>query len=98
MESVLVLTHVDESGSALTKASLEAVTAGQALAQRLAATLAIGIVAADAHHAAESVGGTGARYWPYRWSGICGCALCERCGGVRSAVPRCSAHFGAGSA
>ena len=29
MESILVLTHADETGSALTKASLEAVTAGQ---------------------------------------------------------------------
>ena len=32
MESILVLTHADETGSALTKASLEAVTAGKELA------------------------------------------------------------------
>ncbi len=46
MESILVLTHADESGSALTKASLEAVTAGRDLAARLNAELRIGIVAA----------------------------------------------------
>ena len=44
MESILVLTHADESGSSLTKASLEAVTAGHELATRLGAELAIGIV------------------------------------------------------
>jgi electron transfer flavoprotein alpha subunit len=48
MESILVLTHADETGSSLSKASLEAITAGQDLAARLGATLAIGIVAADA--------------------------------------------------
>lgn len=48
MESILVLTHVDETGSSLTKASLEAVTAGLGLAERLSAPFAIGIVAADA--------------------------------------------------
>jgi electron transfer flavoprotein alpha subunit len=47
MESILVLTHADETGAALTKASLEAVAAGQALAARLSAPLAIGIVASD---------------------------------------------------
>lgn len=48
MESILVLTHADETNAALTKASLEAITAGQQLAARLSATLTIGIVAADA--------------------------------------------------
>jgi electron transfer flavoprotein alpha subunit len=48
MESILVLTHADETGSALTRASLEAVTAGKELADQLKATLAIGIVAEDA--------------------------------------------------
>jgi electron transfer flavoprotein alpha subunit len=47
MESILVLTHADESGAALTRASLEAVTAGKELAARLNATLKIGMVAAD---------------------------------------------------
>lgn len=61
VESVLVLTHVDESGLALTKASLEAVSAGQELAQGRSTSLTIGIVGADARSAAKSVAGTGAR-------------------------------------
>ena len=44
-ESILVLTHVDENGATLTKASLEAVTAGLELAAKLSAPLTIGIVA-----------------------------------------------------
>jgi len=48
METILVLTHADETGTALTKASLEAVTAGLELAARISAPLTIGIVAADA--------------------------------------------------
>jgi len=55
MESILVLTHSDESGSALTKASLETVTAGRELAARLGAELTIGIVAKHATHAAKQV-------------------------------------------
>jgi electron transfer flavoprotein alpha subunit len=55
MESILVFTHTDESGAALTRASLEAVTAGQELAGRLSATLTIGIVAADATSAVASI-------------------------------------------
>ncbi len=47
MESILVLTHADESGAALTRASLEAVTAGKELAERLSATFTIGILAAE---------------------------------------------------
>jgi len=61
MENLLVLTHVDETGSALTKASLEAVTAGRELATRLGASLTIGIVAADATSAAAVLASTGAR-------------------------------------
>jgi electron transfer flavoprotein alpha subunit len=61
MESILVLTHVDESGSALTKGSLEAVTAGKDLATRLGASLAIGIVAVDAKGPAAVLASTGAR-------------------------------------
>jgi len=61
MESILVLTHADESGAALTRPSLEAVTAGLALAARLSAPLAIGIVAADATAAANSLASTGGR-------------------------------------
>jgi len=48
MESILVLTHADETGSALTRASLEVVTAGLELSSRLSAPLTIGIVTADA--------------------------------------------------
>lgn len=47
MESIIVLTHADESGASLTKASLEAVTAGKELGARLGAAVAIGIVAAQ---------------------------------------------------
>ncbi|MDE3147894.1 MAG: electron transfer flavoprotein subunit alpha [Acidobacteriota bacterium] len=60
MESILVLTHTGEA-AALTRASLETVTAGLALAARLAAPLAIGIVAANAASAADSLASTGAR-------------------------------------
>jgi electron transfer flavoprotein alpha subunit len=60
-ETILVLTHVDESGSALTKASLEAVTAGVELSQRMGASLAIGILGRDAEAAANAVAATGAR-------------------------------------
>jgi electron transfer flavoprotein alpha subunit len=61
MESVLVLTHADESELALTRASLEAVTAGQELAARLSASLTIGIVSADPTVPAAVLAGTNAR-------------------------------------
>jgi electron transfer flavoprotein alpha subunit len=61
MENILVLIHADESGSALSKASLEAVTAGKELAARLSASLTIGIVAKDSASAASAVASTGAR-------------------------------------
>lgn len=61
METILVLTCVDETGSALTPASLEAVSAGSNLATRLSASLAIGIVAADATAAAGILASAGAR-------------------------------------
>jgi electron transfer flavoprotein alpha subunit len=61
MESILVLTHADESGFALTKASLEAVTAGLELTARLSAPLTIGIIAANAATAASSLPSSGAR-------------------------------------
>ena len=59
MESILVLTHADESGSALTKSSLEAVTAGLELAARLAAPLTIGILAVDAQTASKTLPSAG---------------------------------------
>ena len=61
METILVLTHVDESGSALTKASLEAVSAGVELAKQHTAKLTIGVLGADATAAAGAVAATGAR-------------------------------------
>ena len=60
MEKILVLTHVDESGAALSKASLEAVTAGIELAARLSAPLAIGVLGVDAAAAARALAATGA--------------------------------------
>jgi electron transfer flavoprotein alpha subunit len=62
METILVLTHADETGSALTRASLETVTAGLELAARLAAPVTIGIVAADATAAASVLAATGAHF------------------------------------
>jgi len=61
MESILVLAHADESGAALSKGSLEAVTAGQELAARLNAEISVGIVATDAAKAASAVSRAGAR-------------------------------------
>jgi electron transfer flavoprotein alpha subunit len=66
MEKLLVLTHVDESGTALTRASLEAVAAGVEFAGALGASLTIGIVGAQgveaqSEGAASSLAGTGAR-------------------------------------
>ena len=61
METILVLTHADETGSALTRASLETVTAGLELATRLSAPLTIGIVATDATSAAAALAEAGAR-------------------------------------
>jgi electron transfer flavoprotein alpha subunit len=61
MEKLLVLTHVDESGTVLTKASLESVAAGVEFASALEATLVIGIVGALTEEAAQSLAGAGAR-------------------------------------
>ncbi len=62
MESILVLTHADESGTALSKGSLEAVTAAKELAARLGADLTIGIVAKQASGAAAQVAGAAKRF------------------------------------
>ncbi|MGC9157653.1 MAG: hypothetical protein ACP5FH_01590 [Terracidiphilus sp.] len=61
MEKILVLTHADETGSTLTRASLEAVTAGRELAARLAAPLTIGILAVDAVPPAGNLATAGGR-------------------------------------
>jgi electron transfer flavoprotein alpha subunit len=60
MESILVLTHTDESNS-LTKASLEAVRAGLDLADTFKTPCSIGILAADPNPAAAALASTGAR-------------------------------------
>lgn len=61
MESILALTHADENGAALSKGSLEAVTAGQELAAGLSAALTIGIVAKSAASAAAQLAGAAKR-------------------------------------
>ena len=61
MESILVLTHADETGATLTKASLETVTAGKELAARLGAELTIGIVAKHANSAASQLAAAGSK-------------------------------------
>jgi electron transfer flavoprotein alpha subunit len=71
-ESILVLTHADDTGAALNKASLEAVTAGLQLASQLGISLAIGIVAVDPTTASRSIAGTGARIL-----GVCGEAFAQ---------------------
>jgi electron transfer flavoprotein alpha subunit len=58
MENILVLTHADETGSALTKASLEAISAGRDLAARLSASLSVGIVAAEPQPLSKGLPGT----------------------------------------
>lgn len=60
MESILILTHTDETG-ALTKASLEAVTAGKELAAKIGAELTIGIVANHATRPAAQLAGAATR-------------------------------------
>lgn len=60
MKSILVLTHCEETGAALTKNSLEAVTAGKDLAERLGAPLIVGLVAANTG-AAAALASSGAR-------------------------------------
>jgi electron transfer flavoprotein alpha subunit len=61
MEKLLVLTHVDESGAALTRASLEAVAAGVEFAGALGATLSIGVVDAQGAASAQQLGSINAR-------------------------------------
>jgi electron transfer flavoprotein alpha subunit len=61
MESILVLTHADESGAALSKGSLETMTAGKELAARFGAALTVGIVAAEPRAGADVLATAGAR-------------------------------------
>jgi electron transfer flavoprotein alpha subunit len=61
METILILTHVDDSGAALTQASLEAVTAGLELALQIGSPLTIGVLGRDAEAAAREVAAIEAR-------------------------------------
>ncbi len=62
MDSILVLTHTaPATASALTTGSLEAVAAGQELAQRLEASLTIGILGGETTDAASALASSGAR-------------------------------------
>jgi electron transfer flavoprotein alpha subunit len=61
METILVLMHADETGTTLTKSSLEAATAGIELKTQLSASLVIGVIAVDASSAASALASTGAR-------------------------------------
>ena len=62
MESILVLTHCDETGAALSKGSLEAITAGAELAARLGSTLTIGAVCGDSEKLSSSFPTAGTRW------------------------------------
>ena len=57
MDKILVLTHVDESGAALAKASLEAVSCGMELATAISAELTVGVIGADVAQAAAQLAG-----------------------------------------
>ncbi len=61
MEAILVLTHADGTGAALSKGSLEVVSAAQELAARLGAALTIGIIAQDATSLAGALVNAGAK-------------------------------------
>jgi electron transfer flavoprotein alpha subunit len=60
-ESILFLAHVDESGSGLAKAAFEVLGAAIELAQRLGATLDIGLIGGDVKFAADLLATAGAR-------------------------------------
>jgi len=61
MESILVLAHTDESGKLLSKASLEAVAAGEQLAAMLGTPFSVGLIGpAEALHV---IGDCGARFF-----------------------------------
>jgi len=59
MEKVLVLMHVDENGSGLPKAALEALAAGLDIAAALSGSLTIGIIGAEVQAAANLIATAG---------------------------------------
>ncbi len=85
-ESIFVLTHADETGSALTRASLEAVTAGKELAAQLGAPLMIGILAPDSISVADTLAEAGVRVFGVSGEYVLTGQICERHGRVRSAL------------
>ena len=85
MENILVLTHADETGSALTKASLEAISAGRDLAARLSASLSIGIVADQPEPLSKAPPARSARCFR---RGLRSALLRLRRGRLRSSLPR----------
>lgn len=61
MENILVLMHVDESGTALPKIALETFATAHEVAAALGAGLTVGIIGANVETAAGQIAGCGAR-------------------------------------
>jgi electron transfer flavoprotein alpha subunit len=61
MENILILLHVEEAGSLLSRSAFEVIAAGVELSKNQNARLTIGIIGDRASEAAESIGGCGAR-------------------------------------
>jgi electron transfer flavoprotein alpha subunit len=61
IQNILLLAHLDESGSTLPKAALEALGAAVELARQLNATLSIGLIGGDPQAAADSVANSGSQ-------------------------------------
>ena len=61
MEKILVLLHVDETGSSLPKLALEVLGTGQELAVALGSTLTVGIIGAEVKAAANQIASCGGR-------------------------------------
>ena len=61
MEKILVLLHVDETGTSLPKIALEVLGAGQDLAVALGTSLTVGLVGETVQAAASQIAGCGAR-------------------------------------
>ena len=60
-QNILLLAHVDESGTALPKAAYEALSASLHIAEQTGGTLTIGLIGENVQDAADSVAATGAR-------------------------------------
>ncbi len=62
IKNILLLAHLDETGSALPKAALEALGAAVELAQQLNAALTVGLIGGDVQAAVNSVANSAQRY------------------------------------